>query len=67
MHYEHVIALAQMRHQEHQEYARRAPATAARRPARRWRRLRRRLIPTSSPLPSARGTRVDAGRVDRAV
>jgi hypothetical protein len=40
MHYQHVIALAQIRHEEHQEYARQASRTSRRHRSRRWRRLR---------------------------
>jgi hypothetical protein len=36
MHYQHVIALAQMKHEEHQEYARHAARAARRHRSRRW-------------------------------
>jgi hypothetical protein len=65
MHYQHVIALAQLRHEQHQEYARRA-RTGARRHTRRWR-LSTRRAPASGPLPEARETRETAAPVAEAV
>ena len=67
MHYHHVIALAQMCHDEHQDYARQAARTGARRHPRKWRHLRARLIPTSGPLPKGRKTRKDTPSVGEAI
>jgi hypothetical protein len=53
MHPQHVAALAQMRHDEYQEYARQAALTRTRR-RRRWWRLRTRVI-------GVRGYRAAAG------
>jgi len=61
MHYQHVIALARLRHEEHQEYARQAARTARRQ--RRWRHMRPRLGPTGVALPKGRGIREDTARV----
>jgi hypothetical protein len=50
MHHDHVMALAQMRHERYQEMAREAARTESAAPKRR-RRLRARRVRVASPVP----------------